>query len=155
MPGRGRAGKEGGATAPAAIPLISCLLLGAPAVPPTLPGKPPPMALHLNILGSRWRSCMWARAAGPAQAPVPTLAFTVGIHCSSQRTRQSHWNGFPRRSLGQEAGVGHRRGFHSPQEVTLPVPSPGKHSGWGPTGVMQICKNHCCHIHCANKSGHR
>ena len=90
---------------------------------PTPQGKPPPMALHLNVLGSRWRSCMWARAVGPAQAPVPTLAFTLGIHCSSQRTRQSHWNGFPRRSLGQEAGEGLRPGFH-PLEATLPTPTP-------------------------------
>lgn len=92
------------------------------------------MALHLNVLGSRWWSCVWARAAGPAQAPAPTLAFTVGIHCSSQRTRQSHWNWFPRRSLGQEAGEGLRPGFH-PLEATVPTPSPGKGSGWGPQVV--------------------
>lgn len=104
---------------------------GTPAVPPTLPGKPPPMALHLNVLGSRWRSCMWARAVGPAQAPVPTLAFTVGIHCSSQRTRQSHWNGFPRRSLGQEAGEGLRPGFHPPGgHVCRPLP--GRRFRMGP-----------------------
>ena len=117
QPGTGRAGRE-----------VSPSALAAPAVPPTPPGKPPPMALHLNVLGSTWRSCMWARAAGPAQAPVPTLAFTVGIHCSSQSTRQSHWNGFPRRSLGQEAGEGLRPGFQ-PAGGHTPRPSPGKGSG--------------------------
>lgn len=150
QPENGRVGSEVNPSALATVPLISRLLLGTPAVPPTQPGKPPPMALHLNVLGSRWRSCMWARAVGPAQAPAPTLAFTVGIHCSSQRTRQSHWNWFPRRSLGQEAGEGLRPGFH-PLEATLPTPSPGEGSGWGPTSGVKICKYYRSCTHC----GHR
>lgn len=142
--------REGGEPlSPGSRSPIAHLLPGTPAVPPTPPGKPPPMALHLNVLGSRWWSCMWARAAGPAQAPVPTLAFTVGIHCSSQRTRQSHWNGFPRRSLGQEAGEGLRPGFHS-LRATLPTPPQARFQDrapeWcgkyvGTIAVILICAN--------------
>lgn len=97
---------------------------------------------------------MWVRVAGPAQAPVPTLAFTVGSHCSSQSTRQSHWNGFPRRSLGQEAERGCVTWLpapgrsHSPHNLPCPEEGSmvdGKHVKPFVAGLMgPRHSGHCC-----------